>query len=1065
MLQTLRKPVLILVAVLAFYALCGFFLLPAVLQAKLPELIQQEMARKASIGKITFNPFTLRFALADFAIQERDDAEAFVAFKSLTGDISGFGSIRHWAPVIDEMNLQAPLIRIAKSETGVLNFADLLEPSEAPEKETAAGIFPFLIRNLTISEGACVWEDRRFKKPEKETMAPIDLSLAELSTLGTDPSSLHLSLVLSSGGRLDWTGNTVIQPLHSAGSIRIDRLNLPRLGRLLLQEPVPVKLEDGTAKLAADYEFSAREDGYRFTLGKATIGLEKLKLVGRKQSAIPAVALQDFSFTADYDVQYDGQATQIGISRGQLVIANASVTGNKNTPGIPDMKLQQLKIGADTDLVLSDQGLTATVKQGMLNLSHFGLSENNQRDELIGIRKVAVKGINVDSARQRFNIASIESENANIKAWLDANGRINYQSLLSAPVEPSADDQRNEPKTPWQIRLDKIVARNYRINFTDRTQETPVVFDLADLNIELDNFDSGQATKSPLRLHTRVNDAGEIKISGETALSPLSAELAVDVSGLDLKTAQPYLEKYVRLEIIDGYLSTQGKLSAGVTEPDQLRLNYQGNAEIAHLLTRDRIQNKDFVKWDRLGLAQISFDLTQRALTLEEVVFDKPYGRMIIKKNGTTNIQDIVAEQKSGPEAAPASERTESRQKPFTFKIGKIRVKQGMSDFADYSLILPFITQMNSLEGTLLGLSSDKDATAKLSLTGKVYDLASVDIAGRYQIGTGDSVVKLSFKNMPLPLVTPYMAEFAGYKIEKGQMSLDLSYSIDKGRLKAENNMFIDQFTLGEKVESPNAVSLPLNLAIALLKDSDGKINLDLPITGSLDDPEFSVSALVFKALGNLITKIVTSPFHAIASLVDGDQDLSLIRFSAGSAELDMTEKVKLSKLAEALKSRPSLRLDIKGAAYQEQDWEAMRYDALKDQLKKMKAKELKAEGTKIRAEYVELSDDDYKRLLAKSFIEKFPLLAQYSFFGTPELKNPEEGDFYEIARQKLEAIMQPEKQRLDNLAMQRASTIAKYLIEQGGIGDGRVFILATELDPVREEAGITVSLSLNVGS
>ncbi|MDO9238448.1 MAG: DUF748 domain-containing protein, partial [Methylicorpusculum sp.] len=355
-----------------------------------------------------------------------------------------------------------------------------------------------------------------------------------------------------------------------------------------------------------------------------------------------------------------------------------------------------------------------------------------------------------------------------------------------------------------------------------------------------------------------------------------------------------------------------------------------------------------------------------------------------------------------------------------------------------------------------------KGATAKLNLDGKVYDLAKVDIVGQYSLDSGDSAVELKFKDMPLPLVTPYMAEFAGYKIEKGQMSLDLKYTITDNKLEAENKLFIDQFTLGEKVENPKAVSLPLELAITLMKDGDGKINLELPISGSLDDPQFSVSSLVFKALGNVIGKIASAPFKMLASLVNfgSDEDLSLVGFSEGNSELNDHEKTKLDAIAKALASKPALSLEVKGAAFKDLDWPAMRYEALKDQLKKIKAKELRAKGERTRSEYIELSDEEYKELLAQQFIEKFPLLADFSIFGTPRLKEGESGDFYEVARQKLEALLPPEEQRLNDLAVLRAGNIAKYLQELG-VASNRVFLLSTELDPKRSDPEVSVRLSI----
>ncbi|MGR9044110.1 MAG: DUF748 domain-containing protein [Gammaproteobacteria bacterium] len=1066
MFQNLRKPVLFMVGALVLYALIGFVIVPAVLQAKLPGMIEQATGRKASVGKINLNPFSLEFSLENFSIQEVD-AQPFATFDVLSANFEGFESIRHWALTLDQVSLVKPYLKIARSAAGTFNFSDLIKQQPPPEQEETGGIPPFLIHNLSISAGTGVWEDLGFKKPEKETIAPIDLSISEFSTIGSDPSGMHLSFTLSSGAHLDWTGNTVIQPLQSTGVIKLDHLSLHRLWKLFLKNQVPFELKDGTAKMTVAYEFGEQDGGFRLAVNETKIGFDQIKLTGNKQGKVPDVSVRGLTFSADVLVEQDAKNVKVNVGRGSLSVADVSAKGTPQFK-LPDIEFKGLEAGLDSALEFNEKGLKYAVKQAKATLSRFRLAEPSQKDALIEIPKLAVQGIRVDSAKQRIDVSSIATENARIKAWLAAGGTLNYQTLFgsaSTPSAPPAAVSQGAPGKPWRVRLDKASLKNYQISFSDRMQDKPVDVDLTALDIGLENVSNEPGTDTQVRLRSRVNESGEIKLTGEAALSPVKVELAVDINEIGLKTLQPYLERYVRLDLVDGDLSTQGRLSVAFVESEPLSLKYQGNAKIAHLLTRDQIQNKDFVKWNTLELGKISVDLQQQAYRLEEVVFDQPYGRIIIKKDGTTNIHDILLTRQPGQKAATAPEPAESRQKAPTFTIGKIRVEQGMSDFADYSLILPFITQMNSLNGTLIGLSSAQDATAKLALTGKVYDLASVEIAGRYQIDSGDSVVNLKFKDMPLPLVTPYMAEFAGYKIEKGQMSLDLSYTISKGKLEAQNNMFIDQFTLGEKVENPDAVSLPLNLAIALLKDSDGKINLDLPISGSLEDPEFSISGLVFKALGNLLKKIVTSPFHALASLVGGNRDLSEIRFSPGSAELELSEKVKLSKLAEALQSRPSLRLEIKGAAYQEQDWPAMRADALKDQLKKRKARELKAEGTKIRSEYVELSEEDYKKLLAKEFIEKFPLLAEYSFFGTPQLKNSEAGDFYEIARQKLEAILEPDRQRLENLALLRASRIAKYIIEQGGIANDRVFILATELDPKQKEPGIFSTLSLDVAS
>ena len=312
-----------------------------------------------------------------------------------------------------------------------------------------------------------------------------------------------------------------------------------------------------------------------------------------------------------------------------------------------------------------------------------------------------------------------------------------------------------------------------------------------------------------------------------------------------------------------------------------------------------------------------------------------------------------------------------------------------------------------------------------------------------------------------MPLMSSYMVEFAGYKVEKGKMSLGLKYKIVGDELTASNNILIDQFELGEKVDNPNAVSLPLELAVALLKDSDGKIKIDVPITGNLNDPQFDIGAIIADALANTLSKVISSPFRALASLADSDADLSTISFSAGTATLDKAQYEKLTVLAKELKEHSVLTLSIKGTAFQSQDWSTMRENALYDLLKKMRADEINQHSDKkILAEYVELSYADYKRLLAQLFIEKFPKLAKKSLFGKPELIDNKDGDFYEVAKQQLSASMGSEKSRLKKLAAQRARAIASYLIKQG-VPNAQIFILDTVVDPKRDNNEIASLLSL----
>ncbi|MCD2452636.1 DUF748 domain-containing protein [Methylicorpusculum oleiharenae] len=1110
MVKKLIKPTLITLALVAFYAVSGFFILPALLKMQLPGLIHDATGRHASVEKIAFNPFDFCLEIQGFTLQETD-GQAFVAFDRLYTDLAVFTSIRHIGLVIDTFQLDKPFLRVAKNQKGIFNFDDLGSDTQE-EKDASEGLFPVKIHQLNLSAGSALWEHARANGVEKETLQPINLKLLELSTFQDNPANLELNMAFSSGATLQWSGEASLNPIHSKGLIKLEKADLFRIATLFLQDLPGVMLEKGQLAVSAAYLLNYDNRVLQLDAPETKIDLESFKLTVNDQGGgqtrilndkmnlqaglvlrseekglslqskntrlemdnmdvsgkdMPLIKVKHLDWNTHLAVEQSADQLKLSAGQNQINLAEVGLFHHDGLKHFPAITIRSLKSQSEFAFDDANQVLNYSISAGTADLKSLVITDPGQNSKVVTVPTLAVQGITVEGGKQRVKLAKIDTANATLNTWLNEDGTFNLQNLFvvkGTDKETSRiAESGNSSQPAWQIAVDDLVINDYQVSFADRNQNKPLAVELSDLNLQVKGFDTLKTTALPIDFKAQINKSGKVSIAGDAVLDPFSADFSVALDNLHLKGFQPYLEQFAKLDIIDGGLSTDGSLSLALTPSGELDLKYNGNANVDSLLLRDQKQHRDFVKWENLHLTKINVDLLKQHYFLKDVLFDRPYIRLLIKKEGGTNFDDVIADNTDASSAAPSSEKMKAKPKNSpVFKIGAIQLKDGMSDFADYSLILPFVTKMTRLNGNLQGLSSDKGATAKLNLDGKVYDLAKVDIDGQYALDSGDSAVELKFEDMPLPLVTPYMAEFAGYKIEKGQMSLDLKYTIKDNKLVAENKLFIDQFTLGEKVDNPKAVSLPLELAITLMKDGDGKINLELPISGSLDDPQFSVSSLVFKALGNVIGKIASAPFKMLASLVNfgSDEDLSMIGFSEGNPDLPDHEKMKLDAIAKALISKPTLSLEVKGAAFQDLDWPAMRDEALKDQLKKIKAKELRTKGERTRSEYIELSEDEYKRLLAQQFIEKFPSLADVSIFGTPRLKEGESGDFYEVARQKLEALLPPEEQRLNDLAVLRAGNVAKYL-QEAGIASNRVFLLATELDPERSEPGVNVKLSI----
>jgi hypothetical protein len=747
-------------------------------------------------------------------------------------------------------------------------------------------------------------------------------------------------------------------------------------------------------------------------------------------------------------------------------------------------KFVRLDINGGT-LNIDGNAVIATPKNDQLDVTFKGntsivnliardqlLKEKDLKKNLVNLPVFAVRGIDFNLRNKELVLDSVTANNADLRAWLTPEGVINYQALLPMAESPEKNINQNianiaeAQETTWKIKVNNMTLTDFGLNFEDQTLKNPVAMNFKPINFKLTNYSNKSGAKLPVQLSVGMNKTGLMSVEGDTVIEPLSAMLSINVKNIDLEQFQPYFDKYVRLDVVDGAFHTDGKLSVAKQDQDKLDLKFNGNTGITDLLTRDQTSHKDLVKWESLTFKDVAIDLLANRYTASALVIDKPYARVTIRKDKTVNFKDIVISDKSKPDTRAKSTQNQPANPSIPyFKLGKIQIKDGSSDFSDRSLIMPFAAQIQSLDGGASDISSDKNSTMTFGLWGNAYDLAPVDIKGEISPYLGNYNVAINFHGLPMPLISPYMVQFAGYTVEKGKMTLGLKYKVVNKELTASNSILIDKFELGEKVKNPNAVSLPLKLAVTLLKDSNGNIKIDVPITGSLDDPKFSLGAIVTDALVNVLGKVVTSPFRALASLIGSKKDLSTITFAAGNSSLNKEQQEKLDALSKALKERPALDLDIKGAAFQEQDWPAISEDALYDQLKKRRAIEInKGDGKKIRDEYVELSDEDYKRLLADMFIEKFPLLAERSFLGTPKLMNPKAGDFYEIAKQKLLAIIKPQPARLNRLASARARAIANYLIQKDGIPRERIYILDSVIDPERDNKGIVSYLSLNVG-
>jgi hypothetical protein len=414
------------------------------------------------------------------------------------------------------------------------------------------------------------------------------------------------------------------------------------------------------------------------------------------------------------------------------------------------------------------------------------------------------------------------------------------------------------------------------------------------------------------------------------------------------------------------------------------------------------------------------------------------YARVIVNKNGRINFQDIYRPAVKAQSAANPAAKTEATPPARKIQIDTITFSDGTLDFSDYHLNRNFSTTMLNLGGRVSGLSSADGSAADVDLRGNLENHSPLKIAGRINPLASNLFLDMQivFSDIELSPLTPYSGTYLGYAIDKGKLSLTLKYKVEQKKLTAENKVFIDQFTFGEAVESPKATSLPVRLAVALLKDRNGEIHLDLPLSGRTDAPEFSIWGLIGQVLKNLLVKAATAPLALLQASFGGGADFSAIEFASGSSRLSAGEEEKLRSLAKALTERPGIRLEVAGFADRERDPEGFRSELL---LKKMKSEKFlslakeKRESGGLSHDAVEIpAAEQSKWLKAVYEKEKFP--RPRTIIGT--LKTLPDEDMKKL----ILANTSVSEQQLRGLARERAVTVMNFLLKDGKLPQERLF-------------------------
>lgn len=861
------------------------------------------------------------------------------------------------------------------------------------------------------------------------------------------------------------------------------KLNLLGLFKIPASEPTPadpnakpfplrverIKLADG----AVHFKDERPSEAIEFLYDKLDFELNNLSTLPEDSADMTLVAIGpnggQIDWTGNFSLIPIASEGKLKVTDGQMkafwpYVRDALPLVLEN--GVLNLSTDyKLNLSKETELLLSNVAVS---------VAPFAINAPDGRP-LAKLARLDITDTTVDLAKQQVVVGKIRSQKLETWAALEADGQLDWQKLFASqpskeaakakaePVStPAAADSPKAPAAPskpWQVLLKDVQLRDYQVHLADRKAQPAVTLDLNPLNLDLQNFDSLNGSPFTLKLDTGVGKQGKITAEGEVNLAPVSARLNVQTKDIDLRVAQSYITPFIRLELRSGMLGSDLAVNLKSTEP--LALSVTGRAQIDQLHTLDTLKTRDFLKWQQVVVEGLNYQHGD-SLSIDKVNLFQPYVRFMINDDRTTNVDDLLIPQPPDSGAKTAAAKPASKDKPLGIHIGGIAINDGSANFADFSLTPNFATAVQQLNGQIGTIDSRQAKPATVDIKGKVDRYAPVTIKG--SVNPFDPMASLdiatSFKRVELTTLTPYSGKFAGYRIRKGRLNLDLHYLITKGQLKAENKVVVEQLQLGEKVDSPDAVSLPLKLAIALLKDVDGKISIELPVTGDLNNPQFSVMPIVWQTLRNLIVKAAAAPFKMIGGLVSGggSEDLGTVSFAPGSSDLSKDAEGSLVKLSNALKERPALRLEIEGTAAASSDGPPIAEQRLEREYQYNYYKMLQRRGDKVPAQASLLQVPDG---------EKGPLLE--GIYRT-RLKTQPPAEWKDLGKEERTAKMRADVIKfwstsdvlLRQLGQDRASSIKDYLVDKGQLADDRVYFIDASLGEAESDGRVVTPLHLD---
>ncbi|GLQ87634.1 DUF748 domain-containing protein [Dyella flagellata] len=713
--------------------------------------------------------------------------------------------------------------------------------------------------------------------------------------------------------------------------------------------------------------------------------------------------------------------------------------------------------------------LALTVDNSKLAVNDFELKQRDRKP--VAWQTLAVDVHHFDLGSSTAQLSDVSLHGLKIEAQRLKNGNMDLANL-SKPSPPAKGKPAASPSWHWSIA--HLVIGDSSFALTDPSLPAKQ----GRIEIHADKF-SLESLSDDMRKPVKLDLSGGIghgtfKADGQVKPEPMDADLRIVANKLNVAPFASLVQVPLNVNIDSAKLSANGRVRYRDRKPQAL-MAYAGSMALTRVQVLDKLTGEDFLRWNTLAASgmKLQMDGSAPKVDVAGIAVDDFYARVIMNANGRLNLLDVVsnpaqapvsvtheqagvAPQQSVPPPAKETSRapggghtttatlattSSSATPPADIHIGQITLANGNLNYTDNFIKPNYTANITQLAGKIGAFGTDTTGKpADVALQGELDDTSPVSIEGGINPLTPMAFLDIKAKanDVELTHLTPYSGKYAGYPITKGRLTMDVHYQLDQNKLNADNHIVLNQLTFGDRMEGPGISHLPVKLAVALLKDSNGNIDIHVPVSGSLNDPEFSLGGVIWQAFLNVLKRAVTSPFRLLASVGGGggQQDLDYVEFIPGSAVLDAQAQDRLTHVVDILNKKPDIKLDITGRVDSSVDEEGLRKVTVDDMVQKEEADDIGTAAAK--AAPVKPGSDDYNKYLTKAY--------KHAKFDKPrDLIGLTKSQPAEEMTRMLEANVTVDQDALRHLAERRANAVRQYL--QGKIADNRVFELAPKLD------------------